>query len=50
MINEQKYVRLKEGIRAKDDKLTDIDQERQIEHANRVRQNERQSIKLKIDA
>ena len=40
---------LKESNRAKGDKLSNIEQERLIEHTKRVGQNERQSLKLKTD-
>lgn len=33
----------------KDNQLSDIEQDGSIEHVNKIGQNERQSIKLKID-
>ena len=47
MINEeQKYFRLKESIRAKDDQLSDNERDRLIEHGKKIGQNERLSLKL----
>ena len=50
MINErQNYFRLKGSIRAKDNQLCDIEQNRLIEHGERIGQNERQHLKLKTN-
>ena len=46
---EQNYFRLKKSIRAKDDQLSDIEQDGLIENGKRIGQNERKSIKLKIE-
>ena len=47
---EQNYFRLKESIREKkDDQLGNIEQDRLIEHSERMEQNERQNLKLKTD-
>ena len=45
---ERSYFRLKENIRAKDNDLGDIEKDRLIEYNKGMRQNERQSLKLKI--
>ena len=46
---EQNYFRLKKRTRQKDNQLSDIEHDGSIEHVNKIRQNERQSIKLKIE-
>ena len=50
VINEkQNYFRLKGSIRAKDNQLGDIEQNRLLEHGKRIWQNERQHLKLKTN-
>ena len=45
--DDQIYFILNESIRAKDYQLSDIEHYRLTEHRKRIRQNEKQSLKLK---